>query len=503
MKKFFIALFLIIFFLSLPAFCEEKVFSSDQDVAPGKSPTKRLSPKILKMQIDVTDNITRYFQGGIVPVDMKDCIAMTLKNNYDIKVINKSVDRDKWLYYNTLTDFMPNFQYDYNISSLTGEFLVGDIVPVRVHENPVQNIFGYNWTVFDGGKRFFTARAQKAIYKSTKQDKKMTQDTAILTVIQRYNDLLAKKLSIEVYERNLLQNQAQLDLNRNTYEIGVGNKFDVVRAEAETEKAKQMLVEAYSSFRIAQVSLASFMGADVYCPVFPVEADIVENTVLESDMTLEQMEKIALQNRADLKSAQFKLKSLKEQKKTIYSGFAPTIMIDGAASYVGTLRLGLRYNHRVSLAASWPLGHGLGTGEFTQLKAADAEIAQNELLVEHIKNTIREDLINTYYNISTARHKVKAAKEQVRASDESLRIAFGRLEAGVGIYIDVLQAQSSQVEAKINLINAIVEYNNAEVKALYDMGIISACNSTRGYKANSELFKKELEKKGYSFKKVN
>ena len=288
---------------------------------------------------------------------------------------------------------------------------------------------------------------------------------------------------------------------KNTYEIGVGNKFDVVRPEAEVESAKQKLVEAYNSFRLAQVSLASFMGSDSYCPVFPVEDDIVQNTILDTGLTLEKMEEIAFANRSDLKSLELKISSLKNQKKTILSSFAPTISIDGAYSYVGTVRLGSRPNHSIALDARWALGKGLGTYEYTQMKAAQAEIDRNVLELDHTKNQIKEDLINTYYSIATAKQTVEAAKRQVVAADESLRIAFGRLESGVGIYIDVLQAQASEVEAKINLINAIVAYNNLQIKALYDMGIISVCNSTKGYIADSEAFKKYLEKKGYYLKK--
>lgn len=497
MKNFIITFLSIFLFLSNVCFAQEELFFADRDVLKTNSPTKRLSPQILKMKIDVTDNITRYFESGIVPVDMKDCIIMALNNNYDIKIISKAQEKEKWLYYNTLTEFMPNFYYNYNIADLQGEFLVGNILPRRIHEITLQNVFAYNWVLFSGGKRFFNAKAQKDIYRASSQDTKITKEKAILTVVEKYNDLLAKKLSIEVYERNLIQNQAQLELNKNTYEIGVGNKFDVVRAEAEVEVAKQKLIEAYNSFRLAQVALASFIGSDSYCPVFPVEDDIIQNTILEPGLTLENMEEIAYQNRADLKSIEFKISSLKNQKKTIFSSLAPTILLDGAYSYVGTVRLGSRPNHRIALDAKWSVGKGLGTYEFTQMKAAQAEIDKYELQLDHIKSQIKEDLIETYYSIATARQTVEAAKRQVVAADESLRIAFGRLESGVGIYIDVLQAQSSEVEAKINLINAIVAYNNLQIKALYDMGIISVCNSTKGYVADSNEFKKYLEKKGY------
>lgn len=73
MKRLIVLLILLIFVLLNKSACaEETVFFAERDFSKTNPHTKRLSPQILKMKIDVTDNITRYFDDGIVPVDMKD-----------------------------------------------------------------------------------------------------------------------------------------------------------------------------------------------------------------------------------------------------------------------------------------------------------------------------------------------------------------------------------------------------------------------------------------------
>ncbi len=502
MKRIIIIVFLLIFTFCGRGFAQQDVYHADTDTSESNHPTKRLSPQMLKVKIDITEHVTKHFNEGIIPVDMKDCIDLAMNDNYDIKIATKIRDQNRWLYYNAMSEFLPDLTYKYNIARLNGEFLVGGIVPVRVNETPFNNFLNYDLTLIEGGRRLFNTRSKKNIFRANIKDIDAASDKALLTVVQRYNTLLAKKFSIEVLERSMMQREAQLELNKNTYAIGVGNKFDVVRAQAELEKTRQLLIEAYNSFKIAQVSLASYVGNDVNIPVYPVEEEPVQNDLIDENMTIEEMQKTAVENRPELKAMKYQIEALKNERKTIYAGYLPKVSINGSVAAVGTIRLGApRYNHQIMLNATWPLGKGLGVNEYTKLKSKEAEIDQKILTLNHTKELIELDVIDSYYNISSAKQRIIAAKEQIKASDESLRIAFGRLESGVGIYIDVLQAQTASVESKLALINAIIDYNNAEVKALYDMGIISRSNIIANYKEDSKRFKQELEKKGYRLEK--
>ena len=51
-----------------------------------------------------------------------------------------------------------------------------------------------------------------------------------------------------------------------------------------------------------------------------------------------------------------------------------------------------------------------------------------------------------------------------------------RLNVGIGIFVDVLQAQVSATTAKIRLLNAIIDYNVAQASILFETGLISVNN---------------------------
>jgi len=54
------------------------------------------------------------------------------------------------------------------------------------------------------------------------------------------------------------------------------------------------------------------------------------------------------------------------------------------------------------------------------------------------------------------------------------------MEAGVGLNIDVLNAQRDLTQAGINKAQAIVDFNKAQVQLLRDTGLISINTLTHG-----------------------
>ena len=64
-----------------------------------------------------------------------------------------------------------------------------------------------------------------------------------------------------------------------------------------------------------------------------------------------------------------------------------------------------------------------------------------------------------YLAIRSAAQKVEATKTAVTQAEESFKIATVRYQAGVGINLDVLDAQLNLNKAKINNIQALYDYN--------------------------------------------
>lgn len=440
-------------------------------------PQEKDFEKELRKKIDVGIEINNYFdKEKPLPVDLKDCICIALENNFNIKILRERENARKYEYRNSLAKYLPTVGYQADFYRLTGAFLAGGVIPTLINETPFTSIFAVDFPIFQGTNRIFEIKARKRYYCASKKDVEFTKEETLRDTVVSYYRMLGYKLGIEVLTQNLKEAKAQLDINTQNAQTGIGTKFDVIRAEAEVARASQELSQAYNDYRLEQAKLANIMGVEVNTALFPVDDEVKKTTLVKNNLSLCFLTNQAYKNRPDVKSLELKIEALEKEKVKLYSGFLPQLDAYGTFGHVGTMKLGGFGSTRVGLLFSWGLGTNLGFDDYTKIKTYDAQIREAYLNLENHKRNIEQDLISAYYNVKTAEDLIKAAEEEVKAADESLRLAFLRLEAGEGIYIDVLQAQSTKTQANINLIDATIRYNVAQVNLLFNTGTISVFN---------------------------
>lgn len=444
----------------------------------GSSKREDFISKLYNNKIDVGIEINKYFKNDIPkPANLEDCIEIAMENNFNIKILRTRENQRKWEYQNDRAQLLPTASWYGTTYNLNGHFLAGGVLPTRVEETSLISNYMLDWKIFDGTNRIFSIKSKKSLYSASKKDVQFTQEEVLKNTAIGYYTLLGSKLGIEVLTQNLRESEAQLEINKQNLEAGIGTKFDVLRAEAEVARAQQRLTESYNFYRQSQANLANILGIEVFTAVFPIEDEVDLHTLVDKNLDINQISAMALESRPDLEAIRFKIKSLEYQKKTYYSGFIPSLSAYGGLGNVGTNDLGMfPLNKQVGAVVNWTLGKNLGFNEYTQFKTFDAKICEAKLELVNRHRNIEQNIIKSYYEAQTARERVNYAQEQVKAADESLRLAFLRLESGIGIYVDVLQSQSAKVDAKINLIRAIIDYNIAQSNMLFEMGAISTCN---------------------------
>ena len=78
-------------------------------------------------------------------------------------------------------------------------------------------------------------------------------------------------------------------------------------------------------------------------------------------------------------------------------------------------------------------------------------------------------------------NNINASKIEVEAADISLELSIANMKAGDATFIDVISSQNLKLQANINLIKNMIEYNKAQTKLLFDIGLISPKNVLKGY----------------------
>lgn len=128
---------------------------------------------------------------------------------------------------------------------------------------------------------------------------------------------------------------------------------------------------------------------------------------------------------------------------------------------------------------SWTLG-GLGTTDTANIQAARWQARDAVLQAKEKFQSVFQQVRTAYDQSLCAEARVNRADSQITAAEEELRIAVKRKQAGVGLSIDVLNAQRDLTQARINKARALVDFNSAQDQLLHDIGLISVETLTHG-----------------------
>lgn len=441
--------------------------------------------KILQLdaQIELDINQQNY------EIDLIDAIKTGLQNSSSYKISKYQKQYSDWEYMNKLSEFLPNLDYSFSLMDLKGEFLVGGILPRKVHETVYSSTFNVEWEIFNG-KRIFDSIRLRNKQKEKKHTENYTREDLIYRISTAYYELLQRKFEIEIYKYNLFELQEQLKYNQALYDVGNGTRFDILRSQSEVEAAKSEVESAILKFKMAQTNLANIAGYPISSNLQPKDKIIHKLELVEEDVTPEVLYNQAISIREDVKAKENSIKALKAQRNANFGDVIPSLALTWQRAYVGTFSAGGRSNDTYGFSVVAPIGKNLGANTFTKYKMDNANfhIAQTEL--DKMKTQIMKNITDNYYSSKTNNEIIEAKNKQIISTKEGLRQAIGRMKIGEATYLDVINANKQKTDARIDLITSIVNYNKSQLNQLFEIGQMNIIEIENKYEKAKSKFSK-------------
>ena len=431
-------------------------------------------------------DIEKFIQGEIksdyIVVSLDECIKTALRNNFNIQIQDYNFQSSKFEYQNYLTKFLPIFNVTSYIADYSGQILVGGVLRDNFHETAISVNLTAEHKLTEGGKQIFEARAAYDLQRARKHEFNFTITETVYYASIYYYEMLLAKLNIEIYLRNLIERNAQLTLAKKLKHSGFGTHFDVIRSENEAAQAKVSLLKALNDFRLSQTQLANVMGIDVKTALMPFENDVKPLNLINKDVNIDELFKLALSNREDLKSYKNLIGYEKQIKNVYMTDFIPKPLIEFQQQFQGTLSASIRPNYIMAGYLTWQPGENLAFGTITKIKSQKAKIKAKILEYENKLRNIEEALVKAKSTTDFNRKQMTITKLRMEYSKESIKLAMLRFNNGKGILLDVIQAQSEMTQARVEYVSAIVKYNISQIEILYNCGTINDETIIKNYK---------------------
>lgn len=405
-------------------------------------------------------------EAAAMDIDLKGAVTTAIQNNRDITIAELKRREAEADVSAAAAKKNPSVSYSWQRNQYPTQVVTTALGTQSSNHGYSQGI-NVSWPIWTFGKvegAIDAARYQKNIADLTVY--KTEADTKLAAVQAYYQYLEAVKLA-EVQAQSVTDYASHLNNVQQQFDAGIVAKLDVLSSNVSLANAKQKSIAADNTRDVAEANLNNIMRVPMNTTLNPLDKNFPEP---EFDLTMEQAILMAQKYRWELVEADYGVRAAEASLRSAKAGYLPTVSVGGGYSWKEASVTAVdKDDWTVQGGLSWSLWDGGATQ--ASVKKADAAVktAQETLLQarEKIELEVRQD----YLNVLSYKEQIRAAEASVAQAEEAYKIATVRYSSGVGINLDVLDAELALNTARTNYITALYNYNIGLATLEHAMGV--------------------------------
>ncbi|MFN5538454.1 MAG: TolC family protein [Candidatus Melainabacteria bacterium] len=407
----------------------------------------------------------------VLDLNIEKSLLIALQSNLPQRIIDETVIRDKWRFWNVGSGLLPDIFANYtmqdqsrglafSVAGTTHRTQVG----LRYNIAPAE-IFGTLGAYYD-----WMANSQ---FSGTNLQELMKQTT------NQYYEVMRARGELAVRIEAVRQAKVQLALNEKLEQAGVGTRFSVLQATEQMAENELALEAQQATTRISEIQLLTLLNMPLGTDIRLEDSQIYKKTLVSDNYAIDELVDFAMSNRPDISRRYLSYKASKSRIAEAAMGFAPSVSASiGTTSFARSATQSLDPGRiddlrTATVSVDWPVLVGLGLNQISSINQKRAESRQASLEIANEKLQVDGQVRDAFLRSQSAEKQIKSAEKQLGASTEGIKLARIRLQNGVGTNIDLIDTQRNYVNALVNKVRATIQYNQAQVDLLRAIGLIS------------------------------
>ncbi len=414
-------------------------------------------------------------QESQAPLTLGEGIKIAMERSLTVHSALLGVAGSEYKRKEAITNFLPIWTGQYGYTRYSYPALIGNIGGGTTSFSGSPHVYNFqtavNQPLFTGGLNLATYRSAKLGVDLSKTSVDTARLDLVLQVRAGYFNILRTEKFLAVAEQQVKNFEAQLEVTKAFFDVGIVPKSDVLQAEVQLANAKQSHVKAGNDVATAKASFNILLRREINSPLEVVDILAYKAFPLSFEQSLEE----ALRLRPEIKSAQLSIDQAKESVKIARAGFFPTVGVTGNYSRTSdwwTLEGGQEHllSERWSVQALatltlWNWGNtAFKVGE-NKVKVAQAEDSKTQLI-----ESVTLEVKNDYLNMLVAEKNIGTAEKAIEQAEENLRMYEERYRYQVATQTDVLNAVTLLAQARTNYYGALSDFNVAKAQLERSMG---------------------------------
>lgn len=413
---------------------------------------------------------------------LKDAINYALENKADAKKAKLSVENSEYQIEEVRSRALPtitaNGNLTYNpilqLNALPGDFFgapgttilapLGQEWVSTAGVNLNQAIF--DMSVFTGLK---AARSTREFYQVNAQ---LTEEQVIERVANNYYQVYVQRQQLAVIDSTYNNTAKVRDIIKGQYDNGLAKKIDLDRMNVNLSNINTQRVQLKNALQLQENALKFYMGMPIATPIILPETEF-------SVTPLNMSETPNTTNRTEYQVLKKQEQLLYYNKKAIQAEYYPKLSLSAGYNYIGQgpdlpwfgkPADGIYWSDYSSIAAniSIPIFNGFGTR--ARVRQATIELKNIEEDLKDTKLSLDLAFENAKTQINNSIVTINNQRENVKLAQEVLDNTQNNYQNGLATLTDLLDAETSYIEAQNNYTSALLDFKLAEVQLIKAKG---------------------------------
>lgn len=444
-----------------------------------------MKQKIFIFVIIFTNIITAFAQKNSETVyTLQQCIEIGLSQNLDVIRAKAAIEPSQANLKAAFGSYLPNIQfsmgYNRQLNTQGGQTVnVGGQV-IKVGEtSPNSYNMGLNagLNLFDGFNREANYNAADLNYQSTLLSLEQAKILLKINIYRRFFDYASKKQIVQTRKENLEAGKKDLESIKAKNQVGQLPISVVYSKEAELGSLELDLARAENDLNISRANLLSLMGlnpvqksdfstSDINLNLTNKDIQAFRNKIGDFESILAEALKARYDYQAQLKNVQ----SMQSRVSSARAAYYPQLQIGTGWSWSNTAFQDFNDKGRsyVGLNLSVPIFTGFATNASVQQSEYNYKI--QEIQRASLELNIKTEIESALLNLEAAEKQMDIAEKSLFSAEMNYKILKERFDIGSANILELTQANTQFLNAKINQINSVFYYLLAQKEVEYSAG---------------------------------
>lgn len=387
-------------------------------------------------------------------LSLSDCVAIALGEQVDILIGEQALASAK------ANEIRQKSAYYPQLSVQSSRMLIEHSAQDRdrtSHQVALSHLF------WDNGLREASVKSAKYGLQAADAELLRTRQATIYQVTTSYFALLRAQQLAQVAEAQVRYTEGQLLLVEGRIQAGDAAPVDALPLRAQLANARVSDLSARNDVLLAATDLQQAMGLTPEA-TFAIQ-EVPRPALMESPL-FEPALAEALGKRPDLAAAQASVGAAEQSVKTAKIQKGAQLNVTG--DYYNPLSGSNDDNYDVTAVVVYDLFDGKANK--AAYEQAKASLSQANLRAQQVTKDITAELRSALLDLSNSQERVKASALSVAAAQANLDAQDARYAQGLGIPLDLVNAQLELTTARSNAVEADYDYLTALARVHYVLG---------------------------------